>query len=80
MGPVQLKTALAVSLDPVRFSVLPEQSGPLLEALFPVGEEGLEMVNGPTALDVHPFSVTLISLYSPVARLLMEILVPVPVL
>lgn len=80
LGPVQLKLAFAVSLDPVRLRVLPEQMGPLLEALFPVGDEGLEIVKGPIAFDVQPFNVTFMSLYSPEARLLITMLVPVPVL
>ena len=62
LGPVQLKEALAVSLDPVRLSVLPEQSGLLLEALFPVGEEGFFNVKGPAAFEIQPFRVTVMFL------------------
>jgi len=76
LGPVQLKLAFAVSLDPVRLRVLPEQMGPLLEALFPVGEEGFFKMNGPSALEIHPSSVTVMFLYSPADSLSM-VMVPV---
>jgi len=78
LGPVQLKEAFAVSLDPVRLIVLPEQSGLLLEALLPVGEEGFFNVKGPTTFEIHPFRVTVMFLYSPAESLSM-MMVPVRV-
>jgi len=61
LGPVQLKLAFAVSLDPVRLIVLPEQIGPLPLALLPEGEVGFESLKGPALLEGHPLSATVIS-------------------
>ena len=48
----------------------PEQIGPLLEATGVTGAAGLVNVNGPAALDVQPFNVTLTSEYTPADKLL----------
>ena len=76
LGPVQLKEAFAVSLDPVRLIVLPEQSGLLLEALLPEGDVGLVSVKGPTLFEGQPSRVTVMFLYSPAGSLSM-VIVPV---
>ena len=67
-GPVQFQVAVpTVVVVADKFNVLPPQMGAMLPMTGVAGGVGSTSVNGPTALEGHPFKVTDTFVYAPAA-------------
>jgi hypothetical protein len=67
-GPVQFQVAVpTVVVVADKFNVLPLQMGAMLPMTGVTGGVGSTSVNGPTALEGHPFKVTDTFVYAPAA-------------